>query len=193
VSISTRRACLGCAAILMIAVLLNALAVEARPPVQAVGTTVYLPMISGSLPSVEQQIVDLTNQQRRSNGCFVDLALSPALSAAGYSHSRDMALNNLFSHTGSDGSTLGDRAVRAGYNYQKLAENIAAGFPTAQAVVTNWMTSASHRANILNCDMREIGVGFYNQPDDQANVRDDTGALGGPYRYYWTQDFGTPQ
>jgi uncharacterized protein YkwD len=104
-----------------------------------------------------------------------------------------MALNNLFSHTGSDGSTLGDRAVRAGYSYQNLAENIAAGIPTAQAVVTNWMTSASHRANILNCDLRQIGVGFYDQPDDQADVRDDTGALGGPYRYYWTQDFGTPQ
>ena len=52
-------------------------------------------------------------------------------------------------------------------------------------------SSPGHRANILNCDLRELGVGYYVQLDDQSNVRLDDGQLGGPYRYYWTQDFGS--
>jgi uncharacterized protein YkwD len=55
------------------------------------------------------------------------------------------------------------------------------------------MGSDAHKKNILNCALREIGVGYYYQPDDQGNVSDDQGNPGGPYRYYWTQDFGTPR
>ena len=54
------------------------------------------------------------------------------------------------------------------------------------------MTSPGHRANILNCSFREIGVGYYEQLDDQSNVRLDNGQLGGPFRHYWTQEFGAP-
>ncbi len=90
-----------------------------------------------------------------------------------------------------NGSTLVSRVVATGYSYSQLAENLAAGPISAQDVVAGWMNSSGHRANILNCGLHELGIGYYVQLDDQSNVRLDNGQLGGPYRYYWTQDFGS--
>jgi uncharacterized protein YkwD len=152
---------------------------------------IYLPLLNRAAPqSIEQQVIDLTNQQRRQNGCATALVLSPQLTAAASAHSQDMALHDLFSHTGSDGSTMVSRVVATSYSYSQLAENIAAGHATAEEVIASWMTSPGHRANILNCNLRELGIGYYVQMDDQSNVRLDNGQIGGPYRYYWTQDFG---
>jgi uncharacterized protein YkwD len=152
---------------------------------------VYLPLlIRTTQPSVGQQMLDLVNQQRQQHGCAA-LVLSAQLSAAANAHSQDMALHDLFSHTGADGSTMVSRAEAAGYSYSMLAENLAAGASTAAEVMDGWMISPGHRANILNCDLHELGVGFYAQMDDQPNVRLENGHLGGPFRYYWTQDFGS--
>ncbi|HEU5102187.1 MAG TPA: CAP domain-containing protein [Roseiflexaceae bacterium] len=153
---------------------------------------VYLPLMTrtAAAVSVEQRVAELTNEQRRQQGCMVALVLSPELSVAASAHSRDMALHDRFSHTGSDGSTMVSRAQAAGYDYSGLAENLAAGPTTPEEVVAGWMNSPGHRANILNCALREIGVGYYEQSDDQSNVRLDSGQLSGPYRHYWTQDLG---
>jgi hypothetical protein len=61
--------------------------------------------------------------------------------------------------------------------------------------MTGWMNSSGHRANLLDTDVHEIGIGYFHQPGDQGNVRRDTGnctagGANGPYRHYWTQDFG---
>jgi uncharacterized protein YkwD len=64
-----------------------------------------------------------------------------------------------------------------GYRFHRAAENIAAGQPSPAAVVAAWMGSSGHRANIVDCRLTELGVGV---------------AVGGSYRVYWTQDFGTP-
>jgi serralysin len=149
-------------------------------------TTVYLPFVEQQ-PSIEQEVVELVNQQRRENGCLVDLTVSTQLSAAAYEHSRDMALNNFFSHDGSDGSDMVARANNAGYSFHMLAENIQAGPTDPQMAVENWMNSAGHRANILNCNLLNIGIGYYFQPDDQPIPQ-----VGGPFFAYWTQVFGTP-
>jgi uncharacterized protein YkwD len=151
----------------------------------------YLPLLVGAAQSsIAQQVIDLTNQQRQQHGCAA-LVFSAQLTAAASVHSQDMALHDLFSHTGSNGSTMISRVVATGYNYAHLAENLAAGPITAEDVVTGWMNSPGHRANILNCDLRDLGVGYSVQLDDQANVQLENGQLGGPYRYYWTQDFGS--
>jgi uncharacterized protein YkwD len=184
-----RRLCLAC---LIGLVLLNT-TIGAAHPARSRSLRLYLPAITAT-PSaglIEQQVVELTNQERLLNGCLTPLTLSSQLSAAARGHSQDMALRNFFSHTGSDGSTMVDRIQRAGYAYTQAAENIAAGQATASEVVASWMSSDSHRVNILNCALREIGVGYYDDAGDQPNVRGDDGSIGGPYRYYWTQDFGT--
>jgi len=195
--VTFRRAGLGFAATLLVILSLQSLSVAAAPRVSGSASQVFLPIVS-STPAespriaIARQVVELTNQERARHGC-APLAISAQLSAAADRHSSDMALNDRFSHTGSDGSTMQSRAQDAGYNYRRLAENIAVGQATPEDVVNAWMSSTGHRQSILNCELREIGVGFYDQPDDQPNVRGDGGSLGGPYRYYWTQDFGTPQ
>ena len=77
---------------------------------------------------------------------------------------------------GSNGSDPGDRLRAAGYRTDGgWAENIASGYGNPAAVMAGWMASPGHRANILNCSLRALGVGV---------ARSDGGRL------YWTQDFG---
>jgi uncharacterized protein YkwD len=182
---------------LMILPLISTTAAAAQPSRQPANTSfsVYLPnvMVPLPTPSIEQQVVELANQERRRSGCAVALTLSPKLSEAARAHSQDMAANDFFGHTGSDGSSLATRIQRVGYAFSAAAENIAAGYATAQSVVDSWMRSPEHRANILNCSLREVGVGYYDQAVDQPNVRIGNGTIGGPFHYYWTQDFGTPR
>ncbi len=120
----------------------------------------------------EQEVIRLTNEERSAGGCG-PLTNNAKLHSAALGHSVDMAENDYFSHTSQDGSSMVDRVERQGYGWRSLAENIAAGHRSPSAVVDGWMNSSGHRANILNCDLTEIGVGFHS--------------------YYWTQNFGTPR
>jgi uncharacterized protein YkwD len=121
-------------------------------------------------------VVTLTNAERTRRG-LVALAVEPRLTAAAQAHSDDMARRHFFAHESPEGQSVADRARARGYVYRIVAENIAAGQRTAEEVVTGWMNSPGHRANILNGDLRQIGVGY---------------ALGGEYGTTWTQVFGTP-
>jgi len=47
-----------------------------------------------------------------------------------------------------------------GLRYRYAGENIAYGQRTPQAVVNAWMNSSGHRANILNANYTQIGVGY---------------------------------
>jgi len=107
-----------------------------------------------------------------------DLAWNAALTQAAVVHSDDMVAHNFFSHTGSDGSTLGTRATAAGYVWSSLGENIAAGQATVAIVVDGWMKSDGHCANLMNANFRDIGVACV------------AGNASNTYRTYWTQDFG---
>ncbi|GAA2741209.1 hypothetical protein GCM10009868_06490 [Terrabacter aerolatus] len=120
------------------------------------------------------QVVDLVNAARSRAGC-APVSVNPALRSAAQGHSDDMAARDYFSHTSPDGSTFAGRIRSAGYLGGAIAENIAAGQPSAESVMNAWMASPGHRANILNCAYRDIGVGH---------------ASGGTYGSYWTQTFG---
>ncbi|WP_367128868.1 CAP domain-containing protein [Saccharothrix sp. HUAS TT1] len=121
----------------------------------------------------EDEVVELTNAERVANGCAA-LAADDRLAAAARAHSADMAAQNYFDHVSKDGRSFVDRVKAAGYP-SPGAENIAAGQRTAAAVVKGWMESPGHRANILNCKLKTLGVGM---------------ARGGSYGIYWTQNFG---
>ena len=56
--------------------------------------------------------------------------------------------------------TLADRARYAGYPFGRIAENVALGYPDAETVVAGWMASRGHRANILQRDVVETGIGI---------------------------------
>ena len=123
--------------------------------------------------ALEASVVRLTNSARAKAGCSA-LRTDRRLRTAARSHSTDMARRNYFSHETPEGVTPWQRAEDAGYA-NPSAENIAHGYPTAKAVVDAWMASSGHRANILNCDSKAVGVGLYLR------------GAGGPY---WTQLFG---
>ncbi len=132
--------------------------------------------------SLADQVLALVNNQRQQAG-LKPVRLNSSLSAAAQSHSEDMALNDFFGHGGSSGSKVDDRVLAAGYNYALVGENIAAGFSTPESVVQAWMESPSHRQNILHPLLKEMGIGFYFLENDAGTAN---------YRYYWTQDFGSP-
>lgn len=128
------------------------------------------------LDAFEMEVVSLINEIRASEG-LQPLRISDKLSEAAEEHSEDMAAENYFGHTGSDGSSLRERTSEQGYNGRYVGENIGAGHDTAEQIVTSWMHSDGHRANILNSKFNEIGVGFVSDPESQ-------------YTEYWTQVFG---
>lgn len=147
----------------------------------------------------EAQVVELVNLERWNNGQLAPLKGCGELEASAEGHSEAMASRDFFAHCDVDEKTSPwDRIVAAGYTpYSYAAENIAAGYVSPADVMTGWMNSSGHRANILSTNVREIGVGYVYQGNDQANVRRDSNGdctsdsnNGGPYRHYWTQNFG---
>ncbi|MGW7316982.1 sigma-70 family RNA polymerase sigma factor [Streptomyces sp. NPDC054854] len=119
------------------------------------------------------QVLALANSERAAAGCG-PLKDDAQLRSAAQAHSADMAQRNFFSHTNPDGVDPGARTTASGYRWSTYGENIAKGQQTAQAVMDSWMKSPGHRANILNCSFKDLGVGM--QP-----------GAGGPW---WTQNFG---
>ncbi len=124
----------------------------------------------------EYEVLNLVNDERIEAGLH-PLTWNDQLFNAARSHSLNMAVENYFSHTSLDGRSAGDRIFDAGYDWQTYGENIAYGYTDPDAVMTGWMNSDGHRANILNGSFCELGVGMA----EHANSG---------YRLYWTQDFG---
>lgn len=128
----------------------------------------------------EQEVLKLTNEFRKQNGLKA-LALDNNLGKAARQYSQTMAAGDFFAHQGKDGSSPADRAKRAGYETGFVGENIAAGYRTPEDVVNGWIKSPGHRANMLNTQYNEIGLGYYF-------LQNDTGSVN--YNSYWTQLFG---
>jgi uncharacterized protein YkwD len=123
--------------------------------------------------SYEAKVVTLTNTARTQNGCAA-LKVDARLTTAARAHSADMVQRNYFAHNTPEGTTFVTRVRNAGYP-KPTGENIAWGYRTPDAVMSAWLNSPGHRANILNCKSTTIGVGLAKKPD------------GTPY---WTQEFG---
>ncbi|MEV8228981.1 sigma-70 family RNA polymerase sigma factor [Streptomyces sp. NPDC079167] len=128
---------------------------------------------ASSAPSVADEVIALVNSERAKEGC-APVSGNSLLAKAASRHSADMVARDYFSHTSPDGTDPGARITAAGYRWSTYGENIAKGQPTAAAVMDSWMNSSGHRANILNCAFKEIGIG-----------REESS--GGPV---WTQNFG---
>ncbi|SES15507.1 Uncharacterized conserved protein YkwD, contains CAP (CSP/antigen 5/PR1) domain [Streptomyces sp. yr375] len=118
------------------------------------------------------EVLRLVNVERSKVGCSA-LSANSALSGLAEKFSDDMAARGFFDHTDPDGASPWDRAAKAGIS-DLGGENIARGQSDAAAVMEAWMNSPGHRANILNCDFKTLGVGVHF-------------GSGGPW---WTQDFG---
>ncbi|MFK2824129.1 CAP domain-containing protein [Bacillus sp. B190/17] len=114
---------------------------------------------TAGLKAFEQQVVDLTNQERQKAGLSA-LKIDSQLSSVARKKSEDMLAKNYFSHTSPTYGSPFDMMKQFGVTYRTAGENIAKGQRTPAEVVKAWMESPGHRANILNKDYTHIGVGY---------------------------------
>ena len=133
----------------------------------------------------DRQILDLVNAERAKVGAD-SLQINEQLDQAADLHSQDQARMDQMTHTGSNGSDIGDRISNTGYNWSRAAENVSQVALDADTVmyggqgfqnigIVGWMDSSGHRQNILDPNLEDIGIGYA------------TAADGSPY---WTQVFG---
>lgn len=152
------------------------------PCTRRIVISILLLFVGVARADFESEVIELVNAEREACNCDLHpLNYNQELTVAARRHSQDMGDRNYFDHSTKDGTPDGipffERIIDAGYNYQTCGENIAAGLATPAAVVDGWMNSDGHRANILDPDYCDIGVGY-------AAVN------GSDFYHYWTQDFG---
>lgn len=126
--------------------------------------------MSTGTSSAAQAVLSQVNAARAQNGLRA-LTLNANMNRAAAVRAAELAQS--FSHTRPNGSRGMTALNEAGVSYRTAGENIASGQQTAQAVVSAWMNSSGHRANILSASFGRMGVG-------QATI-------GG--RTYWVQLF----
>jgi hypothetical protein len=112
-------------------------------------------MVSAILPAV---IVDLTNEERM-GGSLTTLKRNTLLDTAAQMKAEDMVRNGYFAHYSPEGLSPWYWFQKAGYIYAEAGENLAVHFTDSEEVVDAWMESPGHRANIINKNYTEIGVG----------------------------------
>ena len=96
------------------------------------------------------------------------------LENAAQGHSTDMASNNFFSHTGSDGGSLSRRVTESGFQWRRVGENIAGGQNSVADAVQAWIDSPGHCRNLMDPSFSHTAL---------ACVRNGDSDL----RQYWTQ------
>jgi uncharacterized protein YkwD len=133
------------------------------------------PAANGSLAS---QVLTLINQHRAAMG-LGQLVSSPSLSASAVWKARHMAAYNYMAHDDPAppaARSAANRIATCGYPSAGWGENIAFGYSTAQAVVSAWLASSGHKANIENGSFVSTGIGA--APSAANGIA-------------WAQDFGT--
>ena len=127
---------------------------------------------------ISATVVDLTNVERARAG-VAPLRANAQLMRAAQLQAEQMAALGRMAHVLDNGPYPGpqDRLAAAGYRWRAYAENIAYGQSGPEDVTESWMTSAGHRANMLNGTYTELGTGY---------------AVDGRGRPYFVQVFGKP-
>ncbi len=146
-----------------------------NPGMIYVGQKVMIPDTT-SLAVHEQEVLTLVNKERTSRG-LSPLKLDTELSRVARIKSQDMIDKKYFSHISPTYGSPFDMMQKFGLRFSAAGENIAYGQKTAQEVMTTWMNSAGHRANILSEAYTHIGIGV-------AKMYNGT--------LYWTQMFMNP-
>ena len=134
------------------------------------GQILQIPTLDDATRACEAEVVRLVNVERAKQG-LNPLAEDWELSRVARYKSEDMQKNKYFAHNSPVYGSSFQMMKSFGIRYRSAGENIAKGQATPAAVVSAWMNSAGHRANILSTSFTHIGVGYV------ANGR------------YWTQMF----
>lgn len=134
------------------------------------GQVLNIPQPDASVIRYEREVIRLVNEIRQQNG-LKPLTENWELSRVARYKSQDMLDHRYFSHTSPTYGSPFQMLKAFGLSYRTAGENIAKGYSSLQAVVSGWMNSSGHRANILNASYTQIGVGYVAQG------------------HYWTQMF----
>ena len=105
---------------------------------------------------VEQSLIDTVNDVREAHN-LRPLRVDPRLVEAARAHSSTLLRNNVFEH-----GSFADRIVRHGARGPAFGENLAWGtgpLASARSIVSSWMASPGHRANLLRPGWNRIGIG----------------------------------
>lgn len=122
------------------------------------------------------QVLSLINEKRTRIG-LNEVTLNPVLTQVAESYAEQMIQQGFFAHENPDGDGPGERAIRAGYVFLAVGENLAAGQESAEQVMAEWMASPEHKEIILGLQWREVGIGI---------------RIGGELGVYWVLEFGNP-
>lgn len=129
------------------------------------GITYFTHFIKSSYPDVlgvsysisENDLLTRVNEERKSKG-LSPLSHSTELSDAAQKKASDMFTKDYWAHFAPDGTTSPWQFIRSsGYNYQFAGENLAKGFSDSDSIVSAWMSSPTHRDNILSSHYKEVG------------------------------------
>ena len=138
---------------------------DEKPSVDACANEGLAPA-AGNTHKIRRATLCLLNRERTSRG-MAPLHGNKKLRRVATSYARQMAIKDFFDHVSPSGSTFADRIKSSSYlanaNGYDIGENLAwggASLATPQQIVSNWMTSPGHRANILNAAFRDIGIGI---------------------------------
>lgn len=124
-----------------------------------------------SINSLAGQILELVNKERSAVGLSPVTSSNNALNNAAALRAKEQS--QLFSHTRPSGQNWTTVLSQYGVTYRTAGENVAYGQKTAKEVMNAWMNSPGHRANILNSNYKELGIGVYEKNGT----------------YYWSQLF----
>lgn len=133
--------------------------VATQPAAPSTAATTPSNTVSSSNLSYEQKVAELVNIERQKAGLSA-LTFDQSVSNVARTKSKDMAANNYFAHQSPTYGSAGDMLTKFGIKWSAWGENIASGQKTPEAVVTAWMNSPGHRANILSTNFSKIGVGY---------------------------------
>ncbi len=145
-------------------------------------TILFILFLGPNPANYEEFKIEILSQinEIRSKGCNCGgrkmkparpLAWDDALARTAAKHAIDMEQKNYFNHVSKSGKTIGERLDEFGYDWYQVAENIAFGQRSIDQVVYEWMRSPSHCANIMNPDIKHMGVAKKGK--------------------YWVQDFAS--
>lgn len=123
----------------------------------AVSFIAYFPKTIFFADLTKTALIQLTNQERQSLGLST-LKENSILDQAARQKAQDMLAQDYFSHWSPAGVSPWYWFKQAGYSYQLAGENLAIGFLDSEEVVTAWLNSPSHKANLVNSNFQETGM-----------------------------------
>lgn len=125
--------------------------------------------VLGYSTDISPQVLLAETNDYRSSNHEAALGLDTKLTAAAQAKANSMVKENYWSHVTPSGEQPWSFITAAGYQYEAAGENLAYGFATSSQVMTAWMNSIDHRANILDADYQDVGFATASSPDYQGN------------------------